>query len=105
MARGSRLDSGKLRIQINSDEAKKFRFALPSAVAGVRGTEFFMAATSERELVCVLDGIVQVEEKQTNKVSSLQKNQGWIKESHQAAQTTMTSDEQRDKWVKATDIP
>ena len=64
-----------------------------------------MAATAERELVCVLDGIVQVEEKQTNKVSSLQKNQGWIKESHQAAQTTMTSDEQRDKWVKATDIP
>jgi hypothetical protein len=54
-----RLDTGKIRIQIKPEEAKRWKFETRSSVSGVRGTEFFISSTEATESLCVLEGAVE----------------------------------------------
>lgn len=52
------LKLGKLRVQIDKPEAKVYNFKVPTAVVGVRGTEFFLGVFGQQENICVLEGAV-----------------------------------------------
>ena len=55
--------SGKIRsiIKRKKSGTKQFKFRTPTAVAGVRGTEFFIESTESGEFFCTLDGSIEVE--------------------------------------------
>ena len=53
------LESGKIRVKIQPEEAKKWKFETRSTVSGVRGTEFFISSTDSSENICVLEGLVE----------------------------------------------
>ena len=99
------LKSGKLRFQIDKPEAAKYRFRIPSVVAGVRGTEFFMSASKEKEVLCVLEGEVGAKIISNNKEAKVEKGIGWIREGNKEGILIQTTEQQRADWVSSTDIP
>lgn len=99
-----KITAGSSRIIIDSKEAKKFQFALPSAVAGVRGTDFYLKATSQKELICVLAGLVEVTDKETKKSFNVSGGQGWVREGTNPATVTSNNPEQVQKWILSTEI-
>jgi len=54
------LDQGAVRAKIAPFEAKQWKYGVPAAVAGVRGTEFFMFSEGDRQAFCTLEGNVAV---------------------------------------------
>ncbi|MEZ0393000.1 MAG: FecR domain-containing protein [Pseudobdellovibrionaceae bacterium] len=98
------LQNGTLRLQVDPPEAKKYRYKIPSIVAGVRGTEFVLAASKEKEVLCVLEGSVEAEISATKKKAVVKKNIGWIREGLDEGKLLPTTVEQRQEWVKATSL-
>lgn len=98
------LKNGVVRFQIDKKEATKFRYRIPSVVAGVRGTQFFMSASPEKEVLCVIEGEVGAKIVHSGAEAKVEKNIGWIREGNKDGVLVKTSDEQRSKWVEATDI-
>lgn len=98
------LEKGNLRVQVDKPEAAKFKFRIPSIVAGVRGTEFFMSASIEKEILCVLEGSVNAYEIATKGRAVVEKNIGWIREGNQPGKLLPTSDEQRAGWISKTNV-
>lgn len=96
---------GKSRALIDKITAPKFRYKIPSAVAGIRGTEFFMSASPEKEVICVLEGTVEAEELIGEKrKAALTENKGWIREGDKPPVIIETSEKQRIDWKKATEF-
>lgn len=56
-----KVEFGAARISVDSVAAQKYKFKLRTAVAGVRGTEFFMGVGPSHSNLCVLEGAVQAE--------------------------------------------
>jgi|GEM_PF-6696345 len=52
---------GALRAKIEKGEAQKYNFKTRTAVAGVRGTEFFVGVGVTTTNICVLEGSVQAD--------------------------------------------
>lgn len=52
------LEKGATRAVIQKVTAPKYNYKVPTAVAGVRGTEFFLGADEGRSNICVLEGEV-----------------------------------------------
>ncbi len=98
------LKSGKLRFQIDKSEAPKYRFRIPSVVAGVRGTEFFMSAAKDKEVLCVLEGEVGAKIISNNQEAKVEKGIGWIREGNKEGILIKTTEQQRAEWVAATDL-
>lgn len=98
------LTKGKYRIQVDPEMAKQMKFKTPSSVTGVRGTEFFMSAASDKEIICVLEGIVETQDLATQKTVELKQNQGWFKEPGKDAKVQETQLEQRTKWLESTTL-
>ncbi len=99
------LQAGKARFQIDSAEAKKYRFRIPSVVSGVRGTEFFLSASTEKEILCVLEGEVGAKIISNQQEAKVTKGIGWIREGEKEGILIETTEEQRKDWVQATDLP
>lgn len=96
---------GKVRAKISKEVAPKYIYKIPSAVAGIRGTEFFMSASTEKEVICVLEGEVQAQELIGEKRNAaLTTNKGWIREGSNPPVIVDTEQAQRDNWIKATDL-
>lgn len=55
------LMSGKMRVHVDKIEASTYEFKVPTAVIGVRGTEFFLSVLGHVENICVLEGFVEAE--------------------------------------------
>lgn len=53
------LQSGKIRVKIQPNEAQKWKFETKSTVSGIRGTEFFVSSSDSSENICVLEGLVE----------------------------------------------
>jgi hypothetical protein len=98
------LIAGKARFEVGKTEAAKYRYRIPSVVAGVRGTQFVMAAAAEKEVLCVLEGEVGAEVLKNGAKAVVKKNSGWIREGEHEGQVLETTDEQRANWVKATSL-
>lgn len=98
------LKSGKLRFQIDKAEAPKYRFRIPSVVAGVRGTEFFMSASKDKEVLCVLEGEVGAKIISNNQEAKVEKGIGWIREGDKEGILIQTTEKQRGDWVADTDF-
>lgn len=98
------LKNGVVRFQIDKQEATKFRYRIPSVVAGVRGTQFFMSASPEKEVLCVIEGEVGAKIMRSGLEAKVEKNIGWIREGNKDGVLVNTSEEQRSKWVESTDI-
>ncbi len=56
-----KINYGQLRVQIEKEEAGKYHFSTKTAVAGVRGTEFFLQAQGPQQNICVIEGQVDAE--------------------------------------------
>lgn len=96
---------GKVRAQISKDIAPKYIYKIPSAVAGIRGTEFFMSASTAKEVICVLEGLVEANELIGEKrTAPLAQNKGWIREGEKAPVIVDVNAEDRAGWIKATTI-
>jgi hypothetical protein len=98
------LVQGKVRFTVDKTEAQKYRYQLPSIVAGVRGTEFVLTASPDKEVLCVLDGEVAAEIKATGAKATVKKNIGWIREGKEEGKLLPITPEQRKDWVKATTL-
>lgn len=98
------LSAGKARFVVDKGEAKKYRYRIPSIVAGVRGTEFVLTAATEKEVLCVLEGEVGAEIVASGAQATVKKNIGWIREGNQEGKLLPTTSEQRQNWVKATSL-
>jgi hypothetical protein len=97
-----KLALGNSRIQVDHPEAQKYKFAIPSAVAGVRGTEFFMSASADKEILCVLEGEVLATATDTQEETSLKKGMGWVKDGKGPAKIFQITDQQKFKWLSST---
>jgi hypothetical protein len=98
------LKSGMLRMQVDKKDAAKFRYRIPSVVAGVRGTQFFMSASPDKEVLCVIEGEVGAKIVSSGAEAKVEKGIGWIREGHKDGILVKTSDAQRAQWVDQTDI-
>ena len=98
------LMNGKLRFQVDKTEAQKYKYRIPSIVAGVRGTEFVLTASPEKEVLCVLEGEVGAEVVATGAKAIVKKGNGWIREGHEEGKILPVTDEQRKNWIQATSI-
>jgi hypothetical protein len=98
------LIAGKARFKVDKTEAAKYRYRIPSIVAGVRGTEFVLTAATEKEVLCVLEGEVGAEIIKSGAKAVVKKNIGWIREGDQEGKLLPTTTEQRESWVKATSL-
>ncbi|MGZ5279368.1 MAG: FecR family protein [Pseudobdellovibrionaceae bacterium] len=98
------LMSGKVRFTVDKTEAAKYRYRIPSIVAGVRGTEFVLTASPEKEVLCVLEGEVVAQIIATGNQANVKKNIGWIREGNQAGKLLETTNEQRKTWIQATSM-
>jgi hypothetical protein len=98
------LMSGKARFTVDKTEAEKYRYRIPSIVAGVRGTEFVLTASAEKEVLCVLEGEVGAEIIASGAKATVKKNIGWIREGGQEGKLLPTTPEQRKNWVQATSL-
>lgn len=98
------LKRGVMRLQVDKKEATKFRYSIPSVVAGVRGTQFFMSAKPEKEVLCVLEGEVGAKIIKSGAETKVEKNIGWIREGEKEGILVKTSEEDRAKWIDATEI-
>ncbi len=96
------LSAGKMRLQVGPTEAKKYNYRIPSIVAGVRGTEFILTASPEKEVLCVLDGEVAAEVLSSGAKAVVKKNTGWIREGKEEGKILPTTYEQRKPWIQAT---
>lgn len=56
---------GKIRAKVKKGSVKNFEVSTPTAVAGVRGTEFFVQADENKGFVCTIDGSVEVKRKKS----------------------------------------
>lgn len=104
------VDLGKIRGLIEKQmDGKQYpvRFRTPTAVMGVRGTEFFIAQDETGEKFCTLEGVIHVElagtPKDKHKPSwwNLEKGQGLFLVKGKA-EVKATSEEQRSNWLKLT---
>jgi len=96
--------SGKVRFTIDKTEAAKYRYRIPSVVAGVRGTEFVLTASPEKEVLCVLEGEVVAQIIASGVQANVKKNIGWIREGGQEGKLLETTQDQRKSWVQATSL-
>jgi hypothetical protein len=96
--------NGKVRFKVDKTEAQKYKYRIPSIVAGVRGTEFVLTSSMEKEVLCVLEGEVGAEIVASGAKAVVQKNIGWIREGNQEGRLLPTTPEQRKSWVDATSI-
>ena len=53
------LSYGKIRALIKPEQAQKYQYKINSAVAGVRGTEFFAANDETGQIICTIEGRVE----------------------------------------------
>jgi hypothetical protein len=95
---------GKLRLKVDKTEAQKYNYRIPSIVAGVRGTEFVLTASMEKEVLCVLEGEVGAEIVASGAKATVKKDFGWIREGNQQGQVLPTTPEQRKNWIDATTL-
>lgn len=58
---------GKVRAKVKPGDFKDFEVATPTAVAGVRGTEFFVSAEKNESFICTLTGKVNVKKVKASK--------------------------------------
>lgn len=98
------LQAGKARFTVDKTEAKKYQYRIPSIVAGVRGTEFVLTASPEKEVLCVLEGEVGAEIIASGAKAVVKKNIGWIREGNQEGKLLPTTPDQRKGWVQATSL-
>lgn len=96
---------GAIRANLDVKEAKEYEYKIPSAVAGVRGTEIYFKAQPEQEVICVLKGEVAARELIKLKRSAvLQKNIGWIRDGDKDPVIVETKDDQRKGWTSEVEI-
>jgi hypothetical protein len=100
-----KVNKGKVRATVSPEIASQFNYRIPSAIAGVRGTELFLSASAEKEVICVLEGKVEAREliKQKRTVE-LKQNIGWIREGDKEPVVVETSAKERQQWQEATSL-
>ena len=93
---------GKVRALVKPESGQGFHIETPAAVAGVRGTEFFVDAGAGRDFVCTLDGSVEVRAKSTGQTVSVPAGLGVAVSDGRPLSVEPTPFEQADRWVNDT---
>ncbi len=74
------LSQGSVFVKFNKEKGKSFRLKTRTAVAGVRGTEFFTSYGSNENgddvWLCVNEGVVRVENLNTKSVKNVKQGEG-----------------------------
>ncbi len=95
--------AGKLRAKFkktSGPEAFPYEVRLKSVVAGVRGTEFFMAIEGDDEKVCTLEGLVRVTSLKSRAESwDVKAGKGLFIKPNEMPKVRDTTDEQVKKWI------
>jgi hypothetical protein len=95
--------AGKLRAKFkkpSGPEVFPYEIRIRSVVAGVRGTEFFMAMDGEEERVCTLEGLVRVTSLKSAAESwDVAAGKGLFIKSNEMPKVRDTTAEQVKKWV------
>jgi len=103
-----RLDliTGKLRAKFKRPSGPQdypYDVKTKSVVAGVRGTEFFVAAEGGEEKVCTLEGLVRVSSaKSAAEYWDVAAGRGLFIKPNEMPKVRETSSDQAKKWVEAT---
>lgn len=96
------LNFGRLRVEVDKAEAKKYQYSIPSAVVGVRGTEIFLLASDKKEVMCVLEGKVEATIHSTQAQTQISGGQGWIREDDPKGKVVNLTTEDLTKWKSST---
>lgn len=97
---------GKMRAVIQKDNpklAKKYKYKSKTAVAGVRGTEFFISVDDNEEQFCTLEGSVEVITDSANKFI-VEEGKGLKLTSSHSPKMNINSKKLVDSWVAQTSI-
>ena len=91
---------GRLRANVKK---ANFEVRTPAAVSGVRGTEFFVSSEQDREFVCTLEGLVEVQAKANGQKFLIPPKTGVELRPGQSASLSPTAEDLVSKWKNDTD--
>lgn len=95
---------GKIRAKVKPGTEKNFKIETSTAVAGVRGTEFFVQAEEDKGFVCTISGKVSVTKKESKKNIEVPMCAGVSVSKAESMELKPTPSHLVNKWIAETSI-
>jgi len=93
---------GNLRVKIQSGQGSKFEVRSKTAVAGVRGTEFFFANEKENVTFCVLEGNAWIQDEKSGEKFDVKEGAGVVLFADGSVKKTFTAEQVKFDWIAMT---
>jgi hypothetical protein len=96
------LIGGNLRVKISSGKGENYEIKSKTAIAGVRGTEFFFANDDDNVTFCVLEGKAWIADQKTGNTFDVNEGAGVVLYANGQTKRTFTPEQVKADWIAMT---